>query len=371
MATHLRGVELTPAAAQKNPYHDELITNAKALVAPGKGILAADESTGTIGKRFEQIGVENTEANRRDYRELLFTTPESWEHHISGVILYEETLYQKARDGTPFVDILKRRGVIPGIKVDQGTVALPTTNGETRTQGLTNLAARCKKYYQAGARFAKWRAVYTISDSTPSDLAIRDNAHGLALYATICQENGLVPIVEPEVLADGTHSIERALEVTEKVQAAVATALGHYNVIWEGMLLKPNMVLPGVSSDQRATPQQIARATVTCLQRTLPAAVPGVVFLSGGQSEEEATINLDAINKLQSPKPWALTFSYGRALQASALKAWKGEPKQLALAQKEFMKRAKANSEAALGQYAGRAAGTAASESLHVANYRY
>jgi len=371
MATHLRGVELTPAAAQKNPYHDELITNAKALVAPGKGILAADESTGTIGKRFEQIGVENTEVNRRDYRELLFTTPESWELHISGVILYEETLYQKARDGTPFVDILKRRGVIPGIKVDQGTVALPTTNGETRTQGLTNLAARCKKYYQAGARFAKWRAVYTISDSTPSDLAIRDNAHGLALYATICQENGLVPIVEPEVLADGTHSIERALEVTEKVQAAVATALGHYNVIWEGMLLKPNMVLPGVSSDQRATPQQIARATVTCLQRTLPAAVPGVVFLSGGQSEEEATITLDAINKLQSRKPWALTFSYGRALQASALKAWKGEPKQLALAQKEFMKRAKANSEAALGQYAGRAAGTAASESLHVANYRY
>lgn len=354
-----------------NPFTAELLATARAIVAPGKGILAADESTGTIGKRFEKIGVANTEANRRDYRELLFTAPGSWERHISGVILYEETLYQKARDGTPLVDLLKSRGVIPGIKVDQGTVPLPTTDGETRTQGLTNLAARCKKYYQAGARFAKWRAVYTIGDETPSALAIRDNAHGLALYAAICQENGLVPIVEPEVLADGDHSLERALEVTQKVQAAVMTALGHYNIIWEGMLLKPNMVTPGVSSSQKATPEQIARATVTCLQRTLPAAVPGVVLLSGGQSEEEATVNLNAMNQLQTAKPWALTFSYGRALQASAQKAWRGDVKNVTAAQNEFTKRAKANSEASLGRYGGNKDGAAASESLHVANYRY
>jgi len=239
------------------------------------------------------------------------------------------------------------------------------------TQGITNLAARCKKYYQAGARFAKWRAVYTIGEDTPSELAIIENAHGLALYATICQDNGLVPIVEPEVLADGSHSLERALEVSEKVQGAVMTALRHYKVIWEGMLLKPNMVLPGVSSNQKATSQQIALATVTCLQRTLPAAVPGVVFLSGGQSEEDATINLDAINKLQTPKPWALTFSYGRALQASALKSWRGNPQNVSAAQNEFLKRAKANSQACLGKYAGRSTGAAASESLHVSNYKY
>jgi len=342
------------------------------LVAPGKGILAADESTGTIGKRFEKIAVENNESNRRDYRELLFTAAGGWEQYISGVILYEETLFQKARDGTPLVHLLKRRGVIAGIKVDEGTVPIPSTRDESMTQGLTNLAARCKKYYAAGARFAKWRAVYSIGEQTPSELAIRENARGLALYAAICQANGLVPIVEPEVLPDGNHSLERTLEVTERVQSQVISALHAYNVMFEGMLLKPNMVLPGASCSRKASPSQVAQATLASLRRTLPAAVPGVVFLSGGQSEEEATVNLNAINS-HGPQPWALTFSYGRALQASALKAWKGLPANVAAAQNEFLKRAKANSEASTGKYVGgpgSASGSAA-ESQHVANYKY
>jgi fructose-bisphosphate aldolase class I len=358
------------ASSSTSRFADELRATAAALVAPGKGILAADESTGTIGKRFEKINVENNESNRRDYRELLFTASEPWENYISGVILYEETLFQKARDGTPLVDLLKRRGVIPGIKVDEGTVPIPFTQDETMTQGLTHLANRCKKYYAAGARFAKWRAVYTIGKDTPSELAIRENARGLALYAAICQANGLVPIVEPEVLPDGDHSIQRTLQVTEQVQGQVMAALREYKVEFEAMLLKPNMVLPGSSSKQTATPQEVARATLTVLRRTLPAAVPGVVFLSGGQSEEEATLNLNAINS-QGRQPWALSFSYGRALQASALKAWKGQASNVSAAQKEFVKRAKANSEASLGRYSGGAASAAASESQHVANYRY
>eukprot|EP00004_Rigifila_ramosa_P008976 TRINITY_DN20432_c0_g1_i1.p1 TRINITY_DN20432_c0_g1~~TRINITY_DN20432_c0_g1_i1.p1 ORF type:complete len:374 (+),score=92.96 TRINITY_DN20432_c0_g1_i1:48-1124(+) len=348
----------------------ELEANVALLTAPGKGFLAADESTGTIGKRFEKIKVQNTEENRRAYRELLFTTPGEWEKFISGVILYEETLFQKTRDGKLFTDVLKAKGVIPGIKVDAGTNELPGTDHETATMGLDGLGARCAKYYKAGARFAKWRAVLKITASCPTETAIIENAQGLARYAVICLENGLVPIVEPEVLNDGNHSIERCAEVTERVQAAVVKALHDNHVNLHHILLKPNMVTPG-SEAPKATPQQIAHFTVRTLQRTMPPAVGGIMFLSGGQTEEEATLNLNAMNQLKTRKPWALSFSYGRALQASVLKAWSGKPENVPTAQQVFFERAKANSLAALGYYTGGAGGAAASESLHVKSYTY
>jgi len=287
------------------------------------------------------------------------------------VILFEETLYQSTAAGKPFVDVLKEGGVLPGIKVDKGTVELAGTNGETTTQGLDGLGARCAKYYEAGARSAKWRAVLKISANEPSQLAINENANGLARYAIICQENGLVPIVEPEILVDGPHDIQKCADVTERVLAACYKALNDHKVLLEGTLLKPNMVTPG-SESKKVAPEVIAEYTVRALQRTMPPAVPAVVFLSGGQSEEEATVNLNAMNKLQTKKPWSLSFSFGRALQQSTLKAWAGKEENVKKAQEAFLTRCKANSEATLGKYQGGSAlSEGASESLHVKDYKY
>ncbi|KAL6780827.1 FBA6 [Auxenochlorella protothecoides x Auxenochlorella symbiontica] len=350
----------------KNEYAEELIATAKAIVAPGKGILAADESTGTIGKRLESIGVANEESARRNLRELLFNTPDA-NKHISGVILFEETLYQNANDGTPFAKILKDLGMIPGIKVDAGVVPLPGTDGETETQGLDNLGKRCAKYYQQGARFAKWRAVLKIGAKEPSELSIHQNAYGLARYAVICQENGLVPIVEPEILSDGSHGIEVCAAITERVLGAVYKALNDHHVLLEGTLLKPNMVLPGAEGP-KVDVRTAAWLTVRTLSRTVPPAVPGIVFLSGGQSEEEATAHLVAMNQVTDlPKPWALSFSFGRALQSSTLKAWGGKAENVKAAQEAFIARASANGQATLGKGDLNATG----ESLYVKDYKY
>ncbi|CDJ50145.1 Fructose-bisphosphate aldolase, related [Eimeria brunetti] len=349
----------------------ELIATAKALTAPGKGLLAADESTGTIGKRFASIGVENTESNRAFYRGLLFTT-KGLGSCCSGAILFEETLYQKSPEGEPMTQLLQRENIIPGIKVDKGLEELPWTEGETATMGLQGLAERCKKYYQAGARFAKWRAVLQIdrAKGKPSPRALGEVAYGLARYASICQSQRLVPIVEPEILTDGAHDIGVCAAVTEQVLARVFYELQQQGVLLEGALLKPNMVTPGAQGPP-ASPQEIAKYTVETLRRTVPPALAGVMFLSGGQSEEEATLNLNAMNAM-GPHPWALSFSYGRALQASCLKAWGGKPENKAKAQQELLQRAKANSEAQLGKYAGGgASGKGASESLYEKKYIY
>lgn len=352
-------------------YTDELIKTAKYLATPGKGILASDESTGTIGKRLSSINLENVESNRQALRELLFTAPGVFDY-LSGVILFEETLYQKTSDGKPFVDVISAGGAVPGIKVDKGTVEIAGTNGETTTQGLDSLGARCAKYYQAGARFAKWRAVLKVGPAgEPSELAVKQNAEGLARYALICQEHGLVPIVEPEILTDGGHDIMTCAAVTERVLAAVYKSLNDHKVLLEGTLLKTNMVTPG-SDSPKVGAEVIAEYTVAALRRTVPPAVPGVVFLSGGQSEEEATQNLNAMNKLELLKPWTLSFSFGRALQQSTLKKWLGKKENVAAAQATFLVRCKANSEAGLGKYAGSGAGdAAASESLYVKGYKY
>jgi len=340
------------AAPEK--YRAELIQTAQAIASTGKGILAADESTGTIGSRFSKIKVENTEENRRAYRELLFTCDEVMSQYISGVIMYEETLGQKTSEGVSFVEVLKKRGIITGIKVDKGTVILPGSKDETATQGLDGLAARCAEYYKQGARFAKWRAVLKISETTPSEQAVEENAHTLARYAAICQENGLVPIVEPEILMDGTHTLARCAQVTENVLSVVYRALTLHHVFLEGTLLKPNMVTPGYSSEEFKTmkPEQVALATVTVLRRTVPPSVPGVTFLSGGHGEEEASLYLNAINQVPLARSWSLTFSFGRALQASCLDAWGGKKENVKAAQDAFLKRAKANSEAQQGKYA-------------------
>ncbi|KAF7457601.1 fructose-1,6-bisphosphate aldolase [Cryptosporidium felis] len=349
----------------------ELVENAKKIASSGKGILAADESTGTIKKRFDQVGVENTEANRAAYRELLFKT-QGLNQYISGVILYEETLFQTASCGEKMTDLLLKQGILPGIKVDTGLTPLPFSDGETSTTGLDGLGARCKKYYEAGARFAKWRAVLTIDQckGKPSCLSISETAHTLARYAAICQENGIVPIIEPEILADGNHDIEVCAKVTEKVWAYVIKALHLHHVILEGSLLKPNMVTPGVDCPKRASPQEIAFFTVRTLMRTIPPAVAGIMFLSGGQSEEEASLCLCEMNKIKEC-PLFLSFSYGRALQASVLKAWKGNSANTAAAQQALLERAKANSEAQLGIYKGGVGGSSASEGLFVKSYIY
>ncbi|KAF0903141.1 hypothetical protein E2562_025726 [Oryza meyeriana var. granulata] len=368
-ALNLTGI-LGGAARLPYPGTDELIKTAKYIATPGKGILAADESTGTIGKRLASINVENVEPNRQALRELLFTAPGALQY-LSGVILFEETLYQSTASGTPFVDVLKAGGVIPGIKVDKGTVEIAGTNGETTTQGLDSLGARCAKYYEAGARFAKWRAVLKIGAAgEPSELAVKQNAEGLARYALICQENGLVPIVEPEILTDGAHDIKTCAAVTERVLAAVYKSLNDHKVLLEGTLLKPNMVTPG-SDSPKVGAEVIAEYTVAALRRTVPPAVPGVVFLSGGQSEEEASQNLNAMNKLEVLKPWTLTFSFGRALQQSTIKKWAGKKENVAAAQAAFLARCKANSEATLGKYGGAAGDAATSESLYVKGYTY
>lgn len=340
-------------ACFKSTYADELVATAAAMSVPGKGVLAADESTGTIGKRFDGIGVENVEENRRAYRELLFTT-DGFEKYCSGVIMFEETLFQSCKDGTAFVDLLKSKGVIPGIKVDKGVVPLPgNTRGETTTSGLDGLGERCAKYYAQGARFAKWRAVLTIGDTLPSPQCLDDNARCLARYAAICQQNGLVPIVEPEILTDGAHGIDKCAEVTERVLSCVFAHLAQHGVMLEGMILKPNMVTPGAQSNAGASRAEVAAATVTALRRTCPAAVPGVLFLSGGQSEEDATAHLDAMNKGDArgkTHPWTLSFSYGRALQTSCLKAWFGNESNVAAAQAALLRVSEANSKASLGQ---------------------
>uniref|UniRef100_A0A0E0LDE3 Fructose-bisphosphate aldolase n=1 Tax=Oryza punctata TaxID=4537 RepID=A0A0E0LDE3_ORYPU len=366
---NLTGI-LGGAARLPYPGTDELIKTAKYIATPGKGILAADESTGTIGKRLASINVENVEPNRQALRELLFTAPGAFQY-LSGVILFEETLYQSTAAGTPFVDVLKAGGVVPGIKVDKGTVDIAGTNGETTTQGLDSLGARCAKYYEAGARFAKWRAVLKIGAAgEPSELAVKQNAEGLARYALICQENGLVPIVEPEILTDGAHDIKTCAAVTERVLAAVYKSLNDHKVLLEGTLLKPNMVTPG-SDSPKVGAEVIGEYTVAALRRTVPPAVPGIVFLSGGQSEEEASQNLNAMNKLEVLKPWTLTFSFGRALQQSTIKKWAGKKENVAAAQAAFLARCKANSEATLGKYGGATGDAATSESLYVKGYTY
>jgi len=358
---------------EKKDFRAELKENAERIARRGFGILAADESTGTIGKRFDAIKLENNEENRRAYRELLFTTPE-FEKYISGVILYEETTKQSTKDGKKFMDLLKELGVLPGIKVDKGTAIIPGTNEETATLGLDDLAKRAKEFYDIGCRFAKWRAVLKISaDGCPSDVAIQENAWGLARYAAICQANGLVPIVEPEVLNDGDHDIDTCLKASQKVFASVVKALHDNHVYFEGMLLKPNMITPGAGNSNRSkvSPQEIGHKTIVALSRTLPSAVPGVMFLSGGQSEEEATLNLNAMNALNSKQaPWSLSFSYGRALQHSCIKAWNGKPENVQKAQEVLIHRAKSNSEAQLGKYQGGGSG-ASNESLYVGNYTY
>jgi len=350
---------------------EELRKIANAIVAPGKGILAADESGSTIGKRFAGINVENNEENRRRYRELLFTSDDVLSQNISGVILFHETLYHKTKDGVPFVKILNDKGIIPGIKVDKGMVVLAGTDGESTTQGLDGLAERCAQYKKDGCQFAKWRCALKVGDQTPSYQAMMENANVLARYASICQQNGLVPIVEPEVLCDGDHDLVTAQKVTEQVLAFTYKALSDHHIYLEGTLLKPNMVIAGQGCKQKFTPEQNAKATVLALSRTVPAAMPGVVFLSGGQSEEDSTLNLNAINQYQGPKPWALSFSFGRALQASVLKAWMGEDKNKEAAQKQLITRAKANGLAAMGQYKGDMATGAGEQSLFVPKHTY
>jgi fructose-bisphosphate aldolase class I len=328
---------------------DELNKVAQAMTASGKGILAADESTGTIKKRFDAIGVESTEDNRRDYRELLFRSAEGM-NHISGVILYDETIWQKAKDGTPLVEIIAKSGAIPGIKVDEGTKLLPFCACEVVTSGLDKLPERLPKYYEQGARFAKWRAVIDIGDGIPSYACISTNAHALARYAALCQVNQIVPIVEPEVLMDGGHDIDRCYEVTEFVLKETFQQLYYQRVKLEGMVLKPNMAVPGKKSAKKASVEEVAEKTVKLLKACVPGAVPGIAFLSGGQSDEEATAHLDAMNKIGN-LPWKLTFSYGRALQHAPQTTWKGRQENVAAAQRAFSHRARMNGLAALGQW--------------------
>jgi fructose-bisphosphate aldolase class I len=329
----------------------EMAAVAQAMVAPGKGILAADESTGTIERRFAGIGLESTEEHRRAYRDMLFST-RGLEQYISGVILYDETIRQKSANGTPFVELLAQKGIIPGIKVDTGAKDLALCPGEKVTEGLDNLAKRCAEYVKMGAKFAKWRAVITIGPDMPSTTCIAANAHALGRYAAICQAAGLVPIVEPEVLMDGDHSIERCEEVTQWTLNAVYEALYLNRVTLECSVLKPSMVISGKDCPRQAGVEEVAERTVRTLKRTVPAAVAGIVFLSGGQSDEAATAHLNAMNRMFAGKlPWPLSFSYGRALQQPALKAWKGSAANVAAAQAALLHRARLNGLATLGRY--------------------
>lgn len=330
----------------------QLNETAQAMVAPGKGILAADESTGTIERRFGAIGVESTEENRRDYRELLFRA-EGMAEYISSVILFDETIRQDAADGTPLVKVVQEAGVIPGIKVDLGAKPLAGAPGETVTEGLDGLRDRLAEYRELGARFTKWRAVIHIGEGTPSRYAIEVNAHALARYAALSQEAGLTPIVEPEVLMDGDHSIDACYEATEATLREVFHQLAAQGVALEGMVLKPNMVLSGSTAPDRAGPEEVAEATIRCFKHTVPAAVPGIAFLSGGQGDGEATVNLDAINRLAAVAnaPWQLTFSYGRGLQAAPQKAWSGSQEKVRRAQQSFLQRARVTAAARRAAY--------------------
>jgi fructose-bisphosphate aldolase, class I len=328
----------------------DLSTTAAALVADGKGILAADETVSTVTRRLARVKIESTADSRRAYRELFFTTP-GIADFISGVIMHDETIHQKSAEGVPLADLLARQGIVPGIKVDSGVVPLAGCPGEHVTHGLDGLRDRLTKYGGIGARFAKWRAVISVSDVLPSTVCVRANTHGLARYAAICQELGIVPIVEPEVLMDGAHTIARCEEVTGAVLHAVFDALHEHKVLLEGMLLKPNMVISGKDCASQASVGEVAAATLRCLRRHAPAAVPGVVFLSGGQDAVHATQHLSAINTLDGPKPWKLSFSYGRALQDEALQAWRGRSERLGAAQRAFYHRASCNRAAVVGAY--------------------
>jgi fructose-bisphosphate aldolase class I len=330
--------------------NEQLAKVAEAMVAPGKGILAADESTGTIKKRFDTINTESTEDNRRDYREMLFRTTDAMENHISGVILYDETLRQKAKDGTPLAKVIADTGALPGIKVDMGAKDLPLSPGEKVTEGLTGLRERIAEYVELGAKFAKWRAVINIGKGLPSHNCIHANAHALARYAALCQEGGLVPIVEPEVIMDGDHDIDTCYRVTEWALKEVYQELFYAKVELEGTILKPNMVISGTTNSSRAGVEEVAEKTVRVLKNCVPAAVPGICFLSGGQSDEEATAHLSAMNAAYD-MPWKLSFSYGRALQHAALHAWGGKAENVAAAQAAFRHRARMNSLAALGKW--------------------
>ncbi|KAL2593387.1 hypothetical protein AAZX31_12G142100 [Glycine max] len=338
-------------------YQHELVQTAKSIASPSRGILAIDESNATCGKRLASIGLDNTEVNRQAYRQLLLTTPGLGEY-ISGAILFEETLYQSTTDGNKFVDCLRDQNIVPDIKVDKGLVPLPGSNNESWSA----------EYYKQGARFAKWRTVVSIPCG-PSALAVKEAAWGLARYAAISQDNGLVPIVEPEILLDGDHPIERTLEVAEKVWSEVFFYLAENNVLFEGILLKPSMVTPGAEHTEKASPETIAKYTLTMLRRRVPPALPGIMFLSGGQSEVEATLNLNAMN--QSPNPWHVSFSYARALQNTVLKTWQGHPENVEAAQKSLLVRAKANSLAQLGRYSAEGESEEAKKGMFVKGYTY
>jgi len=361
----MSGAVPTPGAK----FHDELIATAKAISAPGKGILASDESPGTCSKRLAAINLEATTENQRKYRELLYTV-ENLGEHISGAIMYEATLYEKTAAGKPFVDVLKEQGILPGIKVDKGLKPLPgSTTGEQMTMGLDGLSDRCAEYYKQGARFAKWRNILTISDSNPTDAAIYDCVNTLAKYASICQTEGLVPIVEPEIMLDGNHSLETARRVHEKVWGAQYSALQQYGVLLEGSLFKPSMIVPGADV-AKESPQVVAKVTVDTLLKTVPAMMPGVTFLSGGQSEEEATVHIQAMNTYR-PKPWALTFSFGRALEASVLKTWDGKDENIKAAQEMLRAIAQANGLASMGKYDTKRGHPSTTGSLYVKDYKY
>jgi len=323
---------------------------ALAMVTPGKGILAADESSGTIKKRFDAINVASTEESRRDYREMMFRTREAMAQYISGVILYDETIWQDARDGTPLIKLIEQAGAIPGIKVDEGTQALPNCPGELITVGLDKLGERLKKYYERGARFAKWRAVIDIGQQVPTMTAIHVNAHALARYAALCQAAEIVPIVEPEVLMDGDHDIDRCYDVTQRVLNKTFQELRIQRVALEGMILKPNMAIAGKKCAKQSSVEEVAEKTIRMLKACVPAAVPGIAFLSGGQSDEDATAHLDAMNRIGG-LPWRLTFSYGRALQAAPQKAWSGKPENVAAGQRAFAHRARMNGLASKGEW--------------------
>jgi len=351
-------------------YKEELAKTASLIAGPGKGILAVDESTKTIGKRLQSIGIENTEENRQAYRGLLFSAP-GLGQYISGAILYEETLFQSSKEGVPFVKMLKDNGIFPGIKVDTGLQPLPGADPiETWCTGLDGLKERAAAYYAQGARFAKWRAVLQITETCPSALSLQENAWGLARYARAVQESGLVPIVEPEILMDGDHNIDKTAAVQEKVLATVYKALNDNGVFLEGSLLKPSMTVPGAECTEPVSKEKIAEYTIRTLERTVPPAVPGITFLSGGLSEEEASIYLNTMNQIKRKGPWSVTFSYGRALQQSTLKAWAGKPENIPAAQKALLARAQANSEANLGKYVA-GSQPSADGTLFVKGYKY
>jgi len=376
MGTKVRNVSTKASAVPAKmvtkcgAYDAELIATANKIASAGHGILAMDESNGTCGKRLESVGVENTEPNRRNYRDLLVSTPGLGEY-ISGAILFEETLYQSRLDGTSFVDTLNASGIVPGIKVDKGLVPMVNSENESWCQGLDGLADRCASYYKQGARFCKWRSVVSV-DATPTgptEKALKDCAYGLARYAAIAQSAGLVPIVEPEVLLDGTHGIDETYVVAEKIWAETFKCMADAGVLFEGILLKPSMVTPAADCPDRADPATVAEYTLKMLKRRVPPAVPGIMFLSGGQSELESTLNLNAMN--QTPNPWHVSFSYARALQNSVLKCWAGDDSKVPEAQSILLKRAQANSNAQLGKYSAEGESAEAAERTYEKGYKY